>query len=210
MAAEENPTEELLELARRGDNAAREQLFARHRARLKRMVAVRIDHRLAARIDPSDVVQETLFEACQKLSDYVRDPSLPFYPWLRQLAWKRLYALSEKHIHTQNRSILREGRGDLRLSDESVQQLADRLIDSGSSPSRRLLQSELLGRVRAALQQLTVRDREVLVMRHLEQMSIGEIAAILGINEGSVKTRQTRALVRLHGLLIGESGEERR
>ena len=210
MAAAEKPTEALLELAGRGDDAARELLFARHRARLKRMVAVRIDRRLAARIDPSDVVQEALFEACRKLPDYIRDPSLPFYPWLRQLAWKRLYALSEKHIHSQKRSILREERDDFRLSDESVQQLANRLMSSGTSPSRRMMRSELLGRVRAALETLAARDREVLVMRHLEQMSISEIAAILGIDEGAAKQRQTRALVRLQGLLAMNRGRERR
>ena len=210
MAAAENPTEALLELASRGDDEARELIFARHRARLKRMVAVRIDGRLAARIDPSDVVQETLFEASRKLPDYIRDPSLPFYPWLRQLAWKRLYALSEKHIHSQKRSILREERDNFHLSDESVQQLANRLMSSGTSPSRRMMRSELLGRVRVALEKLASRDREVLVMRHLEQMSISEIAAILGIDEGATKQRQTRALVRLQGLLANESGEERR
>jgi RNA polymerase sigma-70 factor (ECF subfamily) len=209
MAAAENPTEALLELASRGDDEARELLFARHRARLKRMVAVRIDGRLAARIDPSDVVQETLFEASRKLPDYVRDPALPFYPWLRQLAWKRLYALSEKHIHSQKRSILREERDGFHLSEESVQQLANRLMGSGTSPSRRVMRSELLGRVRAALEKLASGDREVLVMRHLEQMSISEIAAILGIEEGATKRRQTRALVRLQGLLANESGEER-
>jgi RNA polymerase sigma-70 factor, ECF subfamily len=210
MATSEIPTEALLDLAGRGDDAARELLFARHRARLKRMVAARIDGRLAARIDPSDVVQETLFEASCKLPDYVRDPALPFYPWLRQLAWKRLYALSEKHIHSQKRSILREERDNFHLSDESVQQLANRLMSSGTSPSRRMMRSELLGRVRVALEKLASRDREVLVMRHLEQMSISEIAAILGIDEGATKQRQTRALVRLQGFLANESGEERR
>jgi RNA polymerase sigma factor (sigma-70 family) len=120
-----------------------------------------------------------------------------------------MYALSEKHIHSQNRSILREERGDLQLSDKSAQQLAGRLTDRGTSPSRRLLRAELIERVRAAMHKLTTRDREVLVMRHLEQMSIGEIAADLGISDGAVKTRQTRALVRLQGLLVNESGDRR-
>jgi RNA polymerase sigma-70 factor (ECF subfamily) len=210
MPPDESPTEALLKRAGRGDYAARELLFAGHRARLRRMVAVRIDGRLAARIDPSDVVQETLLEASRKLSEYLRDPSVPFYPWLRQLAWKRLYALSEKHIHSQKRSIMREERYDLPLSDNSVQHLADRLMSSGTSPSHRVLRAELLERVRIALDRLSSRDREVLVMRHLEQMSIREIAATLGIDERAAKQRQTRAIVRLQGLMADESGEGRR
>ena len=82
-------TEMLLERVARGDAIAREQLVARHHDRLRRMVALRLDRRLAARVDPSDIVQESLVEAHQRLADYVRDRPLPFYAWLRQFAWNR-------------------------------------------------------------------------------------------------------------------------
>ncbi len=141
-------TDLLIERARGGDSAARQQLLVRHRDLLRRMVAVRMDRRLAARVDPSDVVQEVLADAAQELSDYLRRRPLPFYPWLRQLAWDRLVELHRRHVRAHKRSVTREETGVLDLPDESAVQLAARLLDTGSSPSERLLREELRGRVR--------------------------------------------------------------
>jgi RNA polymerase sigma-70 factor, ECF subfamily len=210
MSSRDTDTVELLERAGRGDESACQQLLARHRNRLKQMVALHMDHRLAARVDPSDVVQEALAEACQSLAGYLRDPPLPFYPWLRQITWERLIALHHRHVHAKRRSVGREERADFALPDESVLALAHRLTSSGSSPSRHLLRTELRERVQTALAQMRRQDREVLVMRHLEQLTISEIASLLGIQEGAVKTRLTRALVRLRALLADELGEESR
>src|SRR5205807_8369026 len=102
--------------ARRGDAPARQELLVRHRARLRQMIAVRMDRRLGARLDPSDVVQEVFADAWQKLSDYLQKRPLPFYPWLRQLAWERLVKLHQRHIQAQRRSTTREQRFDLMLS----------------------------------------------------------------------------------------------
>ena len=196
-------TQELLERSVRGDAGARQELLVRHRARLRRMVAVRLDPRLGARVDPSDVVQEALADAAVHLDDYLRDRPLPFYPWLRQFAWQRVVKAHRDHIHARRRSILREGP-DMPLPDESVRQLAHRLLASGTSPSRRLIRQEQREQVRAALAELEPRDREILVMRHLEQMETPEIAVSLGISEGAVRNRQYRALMRLRSLLEGE------
>jgi RNA polymerase sigma-70 factor (ECF subfamily) len=196
-------TQELLEQSVRGDAAARQELLARHRARLRRMVALRLDRRLSARLDPSDVVQEALADAARHLDEYLLDRPLPFYPWLRQFAWERLCKLHRHHIHAQRRSIHRE-EPEMPLPDESVRQLAHRLLAGGTSPSRQLIHREQRERVRAALAELSPSDREVLVMRHLEQMETPEIAAALGISVGAVRNRQFRALVRLRSLLEGE------
>jgi RNA polymerase sigma-70 factor (ECF subfamily) len=198
-------TEELLRRAGQGDHDARHLLLGRHRQRLTQMVAVRIDRRLAARVDPSDVVQEALLEAAQQLSDYLRQQPLPFYPWLRQLAWERLIELHRRHLHAQRRSVKREEPLALQLSDESSMQLADRVLARQSSPSDRAVRSEMRLRVRAALDRLGERDREVLVLRHLEQLSTKESAVVLGISEGNFKTRHLRALVRLRALLEVEA-----
>ena len=93
--------DELIERAARGDHAARHQLLVQHRDRLKRMVAVHLDRRLAARVDPSDIVQEALLDAYRELSDYLRRRPLPRYPWLRQLAWERLLKCHRAHIQVQ-------------------------------------------------------------------------------------------------------------
>jgi len=207
LAAKEPDTEELVERASQGDSKARQELLGRHRSRLRRMVAVRMDPRVCARVDPSDVVQESLTEAFQNLSDYLRHRPLPFYAWLRQFALERIQKLHRRHIHTQKRSVAREERWALPLPDDSVMKLARRLVAQSSSPSHRLVRQEQRETVKAALAELSARDREVLVLRHLEQLSTYEIASVLGISEGAVMTRHTRALEQLRGLLDDERPE---
>jgi RNA polymerase sigma-70 factor (ECF subfamily) len=201
MTFSDYDTEVLIERAQGGDDSACQQLLIRHRPRLRRMIAVRLDNRLAARIDPSDVVQEALTDAARKLSDYLRRQPLPFYPWLRQLAWERLVKVHRRHLHAQKRAAAREQDVVPGVSSASVLELAQRLLASGPTPSKQLARKELQARVEAALNQLTEQDREVVVMRYLEQLTTGEIAAVLEITESAVKSRHFRALERLRGLL---------
>ncbi len=207
MNQAEPDTEQLLASAAQGDQVALGQLFERHQQRLRHMIALRLDHRLQARLDPSDVLQETLAEAAQRLADFVRRRPLPFYPWLRQLAWERLVQLHRRHVRAIKRSVRRE-QADLPLSDESVLALADRLMSLGSSPSARLHRSEQRRRVQTILEQLAAGDREILVLRYLEHLSTQELAAVLGLTPAGVKTRQLRALQRLRDLLDEDVGED--
>ncbi len=194
-------TDQLLNRMMQGDSAARQALLERHRRRLRKMVAFHIDRRLAARVDPSDVVQEALADAAGRLSDYARSRPLPFYLWLRQLAWDRLIELRRRHISAGKRSVTREEPDVLQLPDESAAQLASRLADLGSSPSEHALRQELGQRVRTALERLAPGERQVLVLRHLEQLSTADAAAVLGIGVGAFKSRHLRALQRLRRLL---------
>jgi RNA polymerase sigma-70 factor (ECF subfamily) len=196
----EADTDQLLDRAAGGDAAARGQLLQRHRQRLKRMVAVRADPRLAARVDPSDIVQETLADAAAQLDDYLRRRPLAFYPWLRGIAQNRLAALYRRHVQARRRSVTREERA-LGLPDRSALELAERLFARGSSPSAGLQRDEVRSRVRAALAALSERDREVLVLRHLEELSAREAGQVLGLSEGAVRVRHLRALHRLRDLL---------
>jgi RNA polymerase sigma-70 factor (ECF subfamily) len=209
-AAAHPDTDELLDRAGQGDVPARHQLLVRHRARLRKMVAIRLDRRLAARVDPSDVVQETLAEADRRLDGYLRDRPLPFYPWLRRLAGERLIDLYRRHVRARHRSVEREEPWPLPLPDDSAIALVDRLAENGTSPSRHLLRQELRQRVRAALEQLKPDDREILVLRHLEQLSVAEAAAALGITERAAKARHMRALTRLRALFEDETREDDR
>lgn len=150
-----NPeTEELLREAIQGNGDAVEALLARHRERLRRMVAVRMDRRLSRRVDPSDIVQEALTTAGARLPEFVRDRPLPFVAWLRRLALERLAQIHRYHIRTSKRAVGREAVSDLGLPDDSAAQLVDLLADPGSSPSCAVLREEQRQRVRLMLQQL--------------------------------------------------------
>jgi RNA polymerase sigma-70 factor (ECF subfamily) len=203
MATQPGPdTEELLEAIARGDAEARGQLLERHRPKLRRMVAIRFDRRLAARVDPSDVVQESLAEAAARLPEYIRERPLPFYPWLRRIAADRLADAGRRHLYAGRRSVGREEPEG--LPNESIVALANRLLASQTSPSARLQKREQRDRVRAALALLPDRDREVLVLRYLEDLSTADTAAVLGVGEGAVKMRLVRALQRLRDHLDEE------
>ncbi len=201
--ASQPDTEELIELTARGETEARQQLLVRHRKRLVKMVAVRLDRAIAARVDPSDVVQEVLAQAAQHLDEFLRTRPLPYYAWLRQFAWERLVKLHRHHIRSKKRSVTREEAWSMPLPEDSVLRLA-RLVATGASPSQALIRNEMRQRLRAALDRLAPHDREILVMRNLEQLCIAEIAEVLGLTEGAVKVRHLRALRRLRTIL-GES-----
>jgi RNA polymerase sigma-70 factor (ECF subfamily) len=210
MAPEQADTEELLDRAGRGDGEARQRLLCRHRHRLRQMITVRLDRRLAARLDPSDIIQEALADAARGLDDYLRDRPVPFYPWLRRFAWERLVEANRRHLQARRRSVAREQRLEEHLPDQSARMLAARLLAEGTSPSRRLMCQEDRDRVQAALDRLDPRDREVLVLRYLEQLSTAECGASLGISIGAVKMRHLRALEKLRAELGDDYGEFRR
>ena len=197
-------SENITRLVINQDQQQIELLFEEHRSRLRKMVAARMDPRLVNRVDPSDVVQETMIEAMRMLPEYVVDQPLPFYPWLRQLAAHRLSRLVQHHIGAQRRSVIREHRDDLGISQESVLRLVDQLVAPNSSPSQRAMQQELHQRLRSALDDLPYLDREVLLLQFIEQMSPGEIAQLLDITPEAVGMRRLRALRRLGAVLRDE------
>ena len=198
----DNDTDDLVAQAARGEARAVQDLMDRHRDRLRRMIEVRLDPRVAPRVDPSDIVQETLLTAHQRLNDYLATQSVSFYVWLRQLATSRLIDLHRHHVRTQRRSVAREQRwSPTSLSDDSAMCLISQLPGAEASPSEQILRQELLRRVRYAMEQLAPTDREILIMRHLEELSVRHVAEVLDISEGTVKSRHFRALAKLQRLL---------
>ena len=193
-------TEQLLRRAAEDDPQAVDRLMAAHRRRLKQMITVRMDQRLRQRLDPSDVVQETLLEAARRLPDYLSEDSIPFYPWLRQMAVNRLIDLHRRHLVSQKRSVRREGPAPF-LPDESVMQLATRLAAPGSSPSRHAQKQEQRERVKEKLGELDPGLKEVLVLQYLEELSTNEIAPILGVSERTVRRWHRQAIEQLGDLL---------
>jgi RNA polymerase sigma-70 factor (ECF subfamily) len=199
-------TDELLARSAAGDRSARGQLLERHRPKLLRMVAVRLDRRLAARVDPSDVVQEALAEAARRFDAYLRERPLPYYPWLRRLTWVQIDKAYRRHT-AGRRSVVREEPPE--LPEGSALALADRLLADNTDPADAALRHERRQRVRAALDRLAAVDREVLVLRFLERLSTAETAAVLEISPGAVRLRFMRALERLRQRLGSEGvGED--
>ena len=189
---------ERLRLAADGVPSAIEELWQAHRDRLKRTVEIRLDPRLKRRLDASDVVQEVLLEANRRLPGYVVDRPLPFFAWLRQITMERIAKLHRRHLQAKKRRIDLEVEA---MAAATSKLLCELFVARGLSPSGQVRQKEQQRRIQYALQLLKEIDREVLTLRHLEQLSIREIAAILKLTEGAVKSRHFRALGRLQDYL---------
>ncbi len=193
-------TQSLLLQADSGDRQAFEELFARHRSALRRAVELRLDAKLRARVDPSDVVQETQLEAFQRLPDYLERRPMPFRLWLRKTAYQRLLKVQRQHLNTAKRAAGRE----VPLPQESSLLLAEQLLAAGPTPSQQVAKRELARRLRSALSELPSAQREVLLMRNFEGLSYQEVAYILDIDAAAARKRYGRALLQLrHRLLEG-------
>ena len=200
VAAEPSPTLSLLDRARRGDAAAINGLLERHRAAIRRMIDRRMDRVVQRRVDASDIVQDVLLEASQRLEDYLRDPRLPFSLWLRQLAQDRVIDMHRRHRLAGRRSLDREQ--PLQTGDEdSSRELVIQLRDPELTPAAHALREELRDQFLHALGRMDEADREILMMRHFEQLSNSEAAELLGLSEPAAGMRHLRALRRLRVIL---------
>jgi RNA polymerase sigma-70 factor (ECF subfamily) len=191
-----------LERAAKGDDETWRQLLAQYHDRLRRMVVVRLDPRLQGRVDPSDVLQEAYLEAAQQLEEYLRNPTVPFFLWLRLLAAHRLGRAHRFHLGAQQRDIGREvSLEGAAGSDVSSEVLAACLLGGADRPSELVAGRELHDRLQALLERLGAADREILALRHFEQLSTAETAQVLGISTAAAGKRYVRALTRLRALL---------
>jgi RNA polymerase sigma-70 factor (ECF subfamily) len=191
-------TRQLLDRAGVGDPAAFEELFARHRDFLCLVVRLRIDDRLRARVDPSDVVQEAQADAFRRLRDFLDRRPMPFRLWLRKTTQERLLKVQRAHLEAGRRDAGRE----VPLPEQSSLLLAGRALTSGSTPSQRLDRSETARRVREAVAALPETDREVLLMRNFEGLSNQEVAYLIGLDPATASKRHGRALLRLRQVLL--------
>jgi RNA polymerase sigma-70 factor (ECF subfamily) len=201
-----NETQELLLHAGQGQSAAVNDLLNRHREGLRNMIRARMDQKLARRVDASDVVQDVMLEASQRLHDYIRDPKMPFGLWLRQMAQDRIIDLHRRHRVARRRSIDREQQQAAMPQDQSSLDLMAQLRDPELTPAAASLRKELHERFVEAIDQLEDEDREILLMRHFEQLSNSEAAELLGVSQPAAGMRHLRALRRLREVL-GETAE---
>jgi len=207
MVSDSSETSELLQRAGGGDPRALGDLFTQHRDRLRRMVQIRLDRRLQGRIDPSDVLQEAYLEVARSLAEYLRHPVLPFFLWLRLLTGRKLQALHRHHLGTQVRDAGREVSLHCgALPQASSVSLAAQLLGRYTSPSQAAVRAELQLRIQEALNSMDPLDREVLALRHFEQLGNAETAHVLDLSEAAASNRFVRALKRLKDILMEVPG----
>jgi RNA polymerase sigma-70 factor (ECF subfamily) len=200
-------TAALLDRLHGGDGQVLGELFMLHRDRLWRMLYVRLDRRLASRVAPDDVLQETFLDVSRRIGEYLADPAVPFYVWLRFLAVQRMQILQRTHLGAQMRDVSREvslpEAGAPRASPESM---AGQLVSQMTSPSQAAIRTELQEQLRAALEAMDSLDREVLALRHFEELGNEEVAQVLNITKEAASKRHMRALRRLKDLFAAPPG----
>ncbi len=195
-------TAALLDRLRARDDQALGELFMLHRERLWRMLYVRLDSRLSSRVAPDDVLQETFLDVARRIGEYLAEPAVPFYVWLRFLTVQRMLMVQRAHFGAQRRDVnqevsLPEGGAPFASADSMAGQLVGHL----TSPSQAAMRHELQDRLRAALAEMDPLDREVLALRHFEELGNSEVAEVLGITKDAASKRHVRALKRLRALL---------
>lgn len=199
----------LLDQIAAGDVTGVPSLLRRYRDRLRRMVQFRLDPRVAARVDASDVVQEALLAATGAIHEYAQQRPIEFYPWLRRIAWERMIDLQRQHLDAQRRSVLREQHPPSSFTSASLCELARQVTWGGPSPSHDLRKKEANEHLARALDELDPGQREVVLLRYVEQLNLADTAAVLNITADAVKMRQLRAIRRLREILERSEREDR-
>lgn len=194
-------TQELLQSAKRGNDDAVNNLLERHRNAIRKMVQMRMDKAVAGRVDASDIVQDVMLDASQRLSEFIQKSPMPFHLWLRQLAKDRLIDAHRKHRGAQRRSVDKEQRLNVQYADQSSLNLAAQLQDYELTPAAATLRKELEQRFLQALDQLEDDDREIIIMRHQEHLSNSDVALALDLSAAAAGMRYLRAIRKLRDVL---------
>jgi RNA polymerase sigma-70 factor (ECF subfamily) len=184
-----------------GDGQALAELFGGFRERLRQVVRLRMDPRLAGRIDASDVLQEAYLDVSQRFAEYAAAPEMPVYLWMRFLTAQRLAILHRHHLGTRQRDAGREVPLNRPAGPAaSSASLAQFLLGRSASISRAAIRAEMQAKLREALDSMDPVDREVLVLRHFEELTNAETAAVLGLQKTAASNRYVRALKRLKSI----------
>ncbi len=200
-------SEEVIGRLRDGDEQELAELFSRFRPRLKQMVEFRMDHRLRGRVDASDVLQEAYLDVRQRLRHFLGNPEQSFYIWLRYVTMQRLIDTHRRHLAAKMRDAGQEVHIDrLAWNATSSVSMAAWFVGQLTSPSQMAMRAELLGQLEDALESMEPIDREILVLRHFEELRNSEIAEVLHISPAAASNRYVRALSRLGTILADIPG----
>jgi RNA polymerase sigma-70 factor (ECF subfamily) len=208
MTAEPAAQGDVVARAAAGDPAALADVFSRYRQRLGMVVRLRMDRRLQGRVDPSDVLQETYLEASQRLGEYAQGRArMPLFLWLRFLTLQRLLIVHRRHLGAK----MRNAAGEVSLyrggmPETSTESLAAQLLGQLTSPSEAAIRAELQLQLQQALNAMDAVDREVLALRHFEELTNAETAEVLGLSKTAASNRYVAALGRLREILAAAPG----
>ncbi len=195
-------TEELLFRVKQGDKEALAALFSRHRDRLARGICFRLDPRLARRVDVEDVLQEVYLSASRRTSAFTGDSEQSFFIWLRLIATQTVIDLCRRHLGAQVRQVGREIPVPGAFLQATSTSIAFQISADRTSPSQAAIRAEMSGQIEEAIESMDPIDREVLALRHFEELTNGEVAEVLGIQQKAASIRYVRALARLKSILI--------
>jgi RNA polymerase sigma-70 factor, ECF subfamily len=207
LTSDANDTQTLIRRIKSGDQPALAELFARYRNRLRRMVKLRLDRRLQGRIDPSDVLQEAYLDVASRAAEFVSKPEQPVFLWMRLITGQRLLTLHRRHLGTR----MRDAGQEVSIHHGAMPQassvsLAAMLLGRQTSPTRAARRAEMQVRLQDVLNAMDPLDREVLTLRHFEELSNGETAQVLGLTKSAASNRYVRALLRLKETLSSMPG----
>lgn len=192
----------LLVGVQQGDEKALAELFSKHRERLRRMVHFRLDPRLYGRLDADDILQQAYLEATKRIGHFEGDSSISFFVWLRMIVTQTLIDVHRQHLGAQMRDAGREvAKRDVRFSQTTSFSLAANLLGTLTSPTQAARRAELAKILRETLDEMDPIDREVLALRHFEELSNIEVAEELNIQQKAASIRYVRALRRLKEIL---------
>jgi RNA polymerase sigma-70 factor (ECF subfamily) len=207
MPSDTDLSDEVIDRLRGGDDGELAEQFSRFRKRLKRMVEFRMDSRLRGRVDPSDVLQDAYLAARKRLKNFLDHPEVSLFVWLRSVTIQRLIDTHRRHLITKRRDVAREVRFEaVGLNASTSASMAEWLVGHLTSPSQLVQRAELLEQLKQTLDGMEPIDREILVLRHFEELTNSEIAEVLQISPAAASNRYVRALTRLHTRLAEVPG----
>lgn len=202
MAARDPEEQELVNRIIRGDQQALAEMFLRFRPSLWRMVNFRLHPQLQGRVDVDDVLQEAWIKAMGQIDHFLTDASRSCFVWFRMIVSQTLVDLHRRHLGAAKRSAAKEFSIHSGWSPESTSySIAFHLLGSMTSPSYAALRAELSKQLDTALQGMSEIDREVLALRHFEELTNSETAQVLEMSEQATSARYVRALSRLKQVL---------
>jgi len=195
--------EELLHRLKRGDREALAALFSQHRDRLARAIRFRLDRRLQPRLDIEDILQEVYLNSAQRLEHFDGASAQSFFIWLRLVAGQTLIDLHRRHLGAQARDAGREVRVQgFQYPQSTSTSLALELAANRTSPSQAAIRGEMSEQMEEAIESMDAIDREILALRHFEELTNSEVAEVLGIEQKAASIRYIRALGRLKQILV--------